>query len=134
MKSVFIISFILLISSNAISMTIKVVEHALFGDTSVYLSSSPVLSDITVTKVFSQGLADYSIQIKRSSCISADKRVYISAANLFSNKSVYFSESPLFADVKIYVTASTLIADHVVCADPSVSDIEAIAAFAGIIY
>ena len=40
MKSVFIISFILLISSNAISMTIKVVDHALFGDTSVYLSSS----------------------------------------------------------------------------------------------
>ena len=65
-----------------------------------------------------------------SSPILADKSVHITSSPIIADKSVHITGSPIIADLSVYISSSLMFADDEVCVSDSMSNEEAVAAYA----
>lgn len=116
MKAIVILTFLLL-SFCASALTIRATSSPILADKSVYITSSPII-------------ADKSIYINRGYCMDSSVSVFLASSPIIADKSVHITSSPIIADLSVYILSSLMFADDVVCVSGSMSNEEAVAAYA----
>ena len=129
MKAIVILTFLLL-SFCASALTIRATSSPILADKSVYITSSPIIADKSVHITSSLIIADKSIYINRGYCMDSSVSVFLASSPIIADKSVHITSSPIIADLSVYILSSLMFADDVVCVSGSMSNEEAVAAYA----